>query len=85
MTDKNKKFEEIRMGNEKMTDDIKDSIDKMDLTAATGILKYEKDESYVVDIGCNYCDKFIETLHGTIKILTETPTKNDISYVIKGF
>ena len=68
-----------------MTDDIKDSIDKMDLTAATGILNFKQDESAVIGIGKNYCDNFKKAINGTIKLLKETPTEKDISEIIEGF
>ena len=66
----------------KMTD-AKESIDKISLLAAKSILKNEKDESAVVDIGYQYCDKFNELIEGVIKILKESPKKNDISHIIK--
>ena len=40
--------------------DATETIDKLSLLAATSILKYEKDESEVVHIGCQYCDRLDE-------------------------
>jgi len=65
--------------------DATETIDKLSLLAATSILKYEKDESEVVHIGCQYCDRLNEAIDGIIKILKESPTKNDTSHIIKSF
>ena len=65
--------------------DVKEAIDKMDLTTATGILNFKQDESEVIGIGKNYCDNFKKAINGTIKLLKETPTEKDISEIIEGF
>lgn len=66
-----------------MTDKIKEALNSMDLSTATSILKFEKKENDVVDLGCNYCDNFIEALRGVKKLMKDTPTKNDISDLLE--
>ena len=65
--------------------DAQESWDKLNLLAATNILKYEKDESEVVNIGYQHCDNLNGAIFGVIKILKESPSKKDISHVIKSF
>ena len=68
-----------------MTDVVTETWGKLNLLASTSILKYEKDESEVVNIGYQHCDRLNEVIVGIIKILKESPSKKDISHVIKNF
>ena len=56
-----------------MTDVVTETWGKLNLLAATSILKYEKDESEVVNIGYQHCDRLNEVIVGIIKILKESP------------